>query len=313
MHSREALLTAQMNCLCIVQVSDPGLFQLPRSLLLPQRAEATNLVVPTAVSASHVAFSSIRMEPQWMVLGHAAGVLVSLALALPGIGAPVVAAPAVQDVPAAQLNEALRGQGAMLDTPQIIQSSSCVLNRCVPEDAGGTRQNCQFCKYLAETEWLVPLSDFAPTDPTSANVTAMRPTALRKALAPDADNDLPVAAGYSCGRVYLQSFRGVWICSVNMPSPPPPPPPTPAEGVWFAWVPMFNYSEHSLTITATQPGSLLKRVWSIPSGKLPPKSVCRVVKATVLKLVKPATTIGRGNEIYFQVELAAGQVCPIDN
>ena len=48
-------------------VSDPGLFQLRRSLLLPRRAEATNLAVTTAVSATHVVFSSIRMEPQWMV------------------------------------------------------------------------------------------------------------------------------------------------------------------------------------------------------------------------------------------------------
>jgi hypothetical protein len=95
-----------------------------------------------------------------------------------------------------------------------------------------------------------------------------------------------------------------------LPPPPPPltPPTPPGEGVWFAWIPMFNYSEHSLTITACQPSSLLKRVWSVPSGKLPAKSVCRMAEATVLKLVKPATTTP---DKYYKVELAARQACEV--
>jgi hypothetical protein len=108
----------------------------------------------------------------------------------------------VQDVPAAELNAALRGQGAMLDLPAIpAQSSSCVLNRCVPHESGGA-DHCQFCKGLAKNEWLAPVGDFAPADRSSVNVTALRSTTLRKALAPDA-TDLPVPAGYSCGRAYL--------------------------------------------------------------------------------------------------------------
>eukprot|EP01052_Picozoa_sp_SAG31_P025287 SAG31_NODE_2208_length_6187_cov_5.255749_6_plen_283_part_00 len=275
----------------------------------------TNLVVPTAVSASHVTFSSMRMEPQWMVLGHAAGVLAALALGVPATGATgeTVVAVAVQDVPATQLNEALRGQGAMLDLPVVPpQSSSCVLNRCVAHKSGAhdsRNVQCQFCRGLAQNEWLAPVSDFTMADRSSANVTALRATTLRKALVPDAATDLPVPAGYSCGRAYLQNFRGVWI--IHLPTPPPPQPPPPAQGVWFAWVPMFNYNEHSLTITASQRSSLLKRVWSVPSGKLPAKSVCRVAEATVLKLVKPATTMGNGNNRYYEVELAARQACPM--
>ena len=201
-------------------VSDPGLFQLPRSLLLPRRSEATNLAVPTAVSASHVVFSCLRMEPQWMVLGQAAGVLAALALTGNATHKSTAAAMPVQDVSAARLNAMLRRQGAMLDLPNLTQSSSCVLNRCVPHSMTGihetqTKQRrCQFCQWLAPEEWLAPVDDFILADPTSANITSVRPTTLRKSLQPDVATDLPVPTGYSCGLNYLQHYRGVWICTV---------------------------------------------------------------------------------------------------
>jgi hypothetical protein len=40
-----------------------------------------NLLVPVAVSASHVGFSALRLEPTWTALGHAAGLAAHLALA----------------------------------------------------------------------------------------------------------------------------------------------------------------------------------------------------------------------------------------
>jgi hypothetical protein len=78
-------------------------FELPYALLLPQRAQAGNLLAPTAPSASHVAFNSIRMEAQFMALGQAAGA--AAALARGG---------AVQDVDVPALQAALVGQGARL-------------------------------------------------------------------------------------------------------------------------------------------------------------------------------------------------------
>ena len=287
-------------------VSDPGLFQLPRSLLLPRRAEATNLAVPTAVSATHVVFSSIRMEPQWMVLGHAAGVLVALALG--DNRTAVDAAVAVQDVPGARLNAVLRDQGAMLDRPsppQIpMQTSSCVLNRCIPVHAPGAnaremKRPCQFCKGLASNEWLAPVADFAPTDRTSTNITALRPTTLRKSLVPDAATDLPVPGGYSCGRTYLQHFRGVWICTISEVTP------NKLSGQkWYAWKPMWVLGAHNASIRATEKRAVLKREYA-PSSSLPPSEI-RIfhANATVELQAGPEAVIQAGDPQYWVVTVA---------
>lgn len=48
--------------------------------LTPKRNECSNLLVPVCLSASHVAFSSIRMEPVYMVLGQSAAVAASMAI-----------------------------------------------------------------------------------------------------------------------------------------------------------------------------------------------------------------------------------------
>jgi hypothetical protein len=54
-------------------------YPVPYRALLPRFADCTNLLVPVCLSASHVAFSSIRMEPQFQMLGHAAGTAAALA------------------------------------------------------------------------------------------------------------------------------------------------------------------------------------------------------------------------------------------
>jgi hypothetical protein len=91
-------------------ISAPGsVFEMPFSLLLPARAQAHNLLSPTAPSASHVAFNSLRMEAQFMALGQAAGAAAALAAAGgEGSGA------AVQDVSVPALQAELQRQGARL-------------------------------------------------------------------------------------------------------------------------------------------------------------------------------------------------------
>jgi hypothetical protein len=77
--------------------------------MLPKPNETSNLLVPVCFSASHVAYSSVRMEPQYMILGQAAGVAAALAIRgkVP-----------VQEVPVTELQTILRRDGSILHLDQ---------------------------------------------------------------------------------------------------------------------------------------------------------------------------------------------------
>ena len=81
-------------------------YQIPYRVMLPKRAEATNLLVPVCFSASHVAYSTLRMEPQYMIIGHAAGIAAKMA-----IDAKVP----LQDIDRAKLQETLKAQRAVFE------------------------------------------------------------------------------------------------------------------------------------------------------------------------------------------------------
>ncbi len=55
-------------------------YKIELGTLLPQKEECTNLLVTVAVSSSHIAFGSIRMEPVFMILGQSAGTIAGLAI-----------------------------------------------------------------------------------------------------------------------------------------------------------------------------------------------------------------------------------------
>lgn len=76
--------------------------------IVPSAHQCTNLLVPVCLSASHIAYGSIRMEPVFMVLGESAATAASLA---------VDGRCSLQDVPYGELNSALTEAAQVLSWP----------------------------------------------------------------------------------------------------------------------------------------------------------------------------------------------------
>ncbi len=74
--------------------------------ITPREEECNNLVVPICLSASHIAYGSIRMEPVFMVLGQSAATAAALA---------IDQSVSVQDVPYEKLKERIVSDGQILE------------------------------------------------------------------------------------------------------------------------------------------------------------------------------------------------------
>lgn len=83
-------------------------WSIPYRSITPVESQASNLLVSVAASASHVVFSSLRVEPQYMIMGQAAGTAAALARDL---------RVSVQRVPVGVLQDRLRSEGAVLTDP----------------------------------------------------------------------------------------------------------------------------------------------------------------------------------------------------
>ncbi len=88
-----------------MQVRVPRPYGIGYGAIVPKRGECTNLLVPVACSASHIAYGSIRMEPVFMVLAQSAAVAAGLA---------IEQGTSVQDVPYSLLRERLLQLGQVL-------------------------------------------------------------------------------------------------------------------------------------------------------------------------------------------------------
>lgn len=88
-----------------VQVNPRRSYEISYGAIIPRRSEADNLLVPVALSASHIAYGSIRMEPVFMILGQSAASAAIIA---------IDNEQAVQDVSYEKLQNVLQSQGQIL-------------------------------------------------------------------------------------------------------------------------------------------------------------------------------------------------------
>jgi hypothetical protein len=103
-------------------------YAIPYRSLVPRANECSNLLVPVCMSGSHVAYGTVRMEPVYMILGHASGVAASLAIRekLP-----------VQNVPIDRLVLTLANQGTVLRPDQVPGASRAGANTLDPAKLAG--------------------------------------------------------------------------------------------------------------------------------------------------------------------------------
>jgi hypothetical protein len=63
-----------------VQIEPTAPYPISYRATTPNADQCSNLLVPVCLSASHIAFGSIRMEPVFMILGQSAATAAAIAL-----------------------------------------------------------------------------------------------------------------------------------------------------------------------------------------------------------------------------------------
>ncbi len=91
-----------------VQVAGSPPYQIPYRSIRPRTGEAENLLIPVCVSASHIAYGSIRMEPVFMILGQSAAIAAEIALEDGNCS--------VQEIPTSRLREKLAEAGQVTES-----------------------------------------------------------------------------------------------------------------------------------------------------------------------------------------------------
>ena len=110
---RIALPDGVLNEGTILPVRMPGrphgyAYHIPYRAITPSTSECSNLLVPVALSATHVAYCSVRVEPTWMTIGQSAGIAAALTAKTGGT---------VQSLDYTQLRARLLAQHQVLDLP----------------------------------------------------------------------------------------------------------------------------------------------------------------------------------------------------
>lgn len=110
-----------------IQANPGGPYPIGYGAILPKKSECENLLVPVCISASHIAYGSVRMEPVFMVLGQSAAIAASHA---------IEAQTALQDVPYDTLRARLLEAGQVLEFsgPRTVIIASATLGGIVVDD-----------------------------------------------------------------------------------------------------------------------------------------------------------------------------------
>lgn len=87
-----------------------GIYKIPYRVITPRQSECENLLVPVCCSASHIAMTSLRMEPVWVGLGLSAGIAAAHAIAERA---------SVQQIDFSRYRRALLDAGQILTVPAI--------------------------------------------------------------------------------------------------------------------------------------------------------------------------------------------------
>jgi len=87
-------------------------YHVPYRAIVPKPDQCDNLLVPVALSCTHVGISSLRIEGTWMIIGQSAGIAAATAAA---------SDLAVQEIPYPQLRQRLIAQGQVLELPDVIE------------------------------------------------------------------------------------------------------------------------------------------------------------------------------------------------
>ncbi|MCK7554445.1 FAD-dependent oxidoreductase [Chitinophaga sedimenti] len=94
-----------------VGIGTPQPYRISYGAIVPKKHECNNLLVPVCISASHIAYGSIRMEPVFMILGQSAATAAVQAIA---------SKRAVQDIDYIRLRVRLFEDGQRLELSQVL-------------------------------------------------------------------------------------------------------------------------------------------------------------------------------------------------
>jgi hypothetical protein len=194
-----------------VQSGTPQPYPISYRSLVPKLGECENLFVPFALSASHVGFGSIRMEPVFMILSQSAGTAAAFAID-DGV--------AVQELAYNRLAPQLLADGQMLTWGTTVSGGIVVDNA----DSGGVTLTGSWvpstssagffgANYLHDDDALKGTKSvrFTPNLPEAGNYDVYLRWTTNANRATNVPVDVTSTSGTSTFTVNQQNNNGVWV------------------------------------------------------------------------------------------------------